>query len=332
MQESDFQRVSEEELTDPDSRTLLLKPDAPQTYTAYLVLKDWFGPPDEEDYETKIQWQYYIKAGEILLEIYDWKSTSWHLAVYHPDNDVTVAQEVAAKFLDILYKQAPRYAERVRSASLTATELVLLNPFAAYFSGAEALMDALDNAVENRILGIREHLIPSAFFLLVASFEGFLNLLYELYLKPSLRDERVYQRLGREQVDLKLRLSPIYCVCFKYELIGYASDEFQRLQYIVGLRNEFIHANLTGPMKVPVALEDGYNFLLQSESVGKYSLPRDIGLFDVQHLKFVRQTVEDVVAAILDSMEPRYKRELLSVLRERAFTVQLADGEYIIIA
>jgi len=174
-------------------------------------------------------------------------------------------------------------------------------------------------------------LYRAAFFLYVASFEGLLNLIYEIYLNPALRDERIFNRLKREQIDIKLRLAPIYCTCFKHEVIDASTEEFHRFQYIVDLRNDFIHANITKPMKSSIVQEDDFVFWIDSEQSSKYGLPRDATELDQHHLKFVRRAILDMVKIILDAMKPRYKREFSQVIYDEAINVGIDDEEFIVI-
>ncbi len=56
--------------------------------------------------------------------------------------------------------------------------------------------------------------LPSGFLPICGSAGGFPKLIYDLYLRAELRDDRIVDRLSREQIDVKLRLAPVYCECF----------------------------------------------------------------------------------------------------------------------
>ncbi|HVG29904.1 MAG TPA: hypothetical protein VM864_09415 [Pyrinomonadaceae bacterium] len=360
MELTDIQRATEDEMSALRERTLLLKPTEISSYVIYSILKDTIGtqPGGIFTDEEKSQWGYAVKVQGAYLEVYDWKLESWSVGIYQDDGDVPKAQQIGEDFLALIKKQAPKYSGKLKSAASNATGFIYQNPFAIYFSGARNLLEqaeALESAntlelwkrgdpyrtdwdesnqpdflIDPYQSALSEDLYRSAFFLFVASFEGLLNLLYELYLKPELRDDRIYNRLAREQVDIKLRLAPTYCVCFKDEVIDHRSEEFQRFQYIVDIRNDFIHANLTKPMTTALANEDGCIFSIASSSEGKYGLPRNITDLNVAHLNFVQKTIEDMVSIVTERMKPRYKREFRAIVSEDRLIVDLVESEYVI--
>jgi hypothetical protein len=251
---------------------------------------------------------------------------------YHSDRNF--AKKIGSEFLEYLKLQSTKALAKLKSSSANATGYIFQNPYAIYFSSAKNLLEQGKSLIDSERPWIvkkkQSDLIRSAFFLFVASFEGFLNLIYELYLKPSLRDERIYARLSREQVDIKLRLAPMYCLCFGVDTIDHKNDLFQKFQYIVDLRNDFIHANLTKPMRTAVVTEDKHEFLYEYEADGKYGLPKSIAALDVDDIKFVMETIEAMVNFVIEAMKPRQKHEFRPSILEEQIYVTVVDNEYII--
>lgn len=235
-------------------------PDELSPYTVYTILKDLFGNPNSDFDPTKSEWAYDLKVPGATIEIYDWKLGWVRIHVCAESDDHEEAMRIGEEFIEVLQKQAQRHSKQIKSAAETTNSYILQNPFALYYKSAKNIMEELEqmnsSESESAVLLLEkplqlEDLCRSAFFLFIASFEGFLNLIYELYLKSELKDERIYDRLSREQIDIKLRLAPVYCNCFKSELISSESESFKKFHSIVNLRNDFIHANLTKAMKIP---------------------------------------------------------------------------------
>lgn len=100
----------------------------------------------------------------------------------------------------------------------------------AYYSTAENLADLADKIDEISVdhynlpnsfslFSKKDDIFKSAFLMLLSSFEGFLNILYELYLQPELRSDRLFERISREQVDIKLRLARFIVAALKLKLL-----------------------------------------------------------------------------------------------------------------
>jgi hypothetical protein len=142
---------------------------------------------------------------------------------------------------------------------------VIENPFALHYQTAEELIAIAEKLRTERgdapgsapMVDSQYTLCRAAFFQLVAAIEGLLNLVYEIYLKVELRDDRVADRLIREQIDVKLRLAPVYCDCFAGQPFDHTTQAFRNFHRLVNARNDFIHANVTRAMKTSVVNYDG---------------------------------------------------------------------------
>jgi hypothetical protein len=234
-------------------------------------------------------------------------------------------QAIVAQEARELVRLLEREAARISPNEETEAQLYTFqNIFHGYFERARKLLGQRE--------GWKDPLdLATAFFLLVASFEGFLNLVYELYLEPSLRqDVRAREHLNRSPIDVKLRLAPLYCSCFKVRVL--AMDEaFKRWQAVINLRNNLIHANLSASMTLREHTEGGVPFLI-SRDVGKnrYNLPDKFSELKQEHLDFVCETIEQMVESVLSSMKVRYQQELSKVLHRPYFRARWIDDEFVI--
>ncbi|MBD2532080.1 hypothetical protein H6G97_21830 [Nostoc flagelliforme FACHB-838] len=329
--------TNENEHPDYQNRTVLLKPDDLSPYAAYLTLKGLFGEPNRHSIDNKSQWSYELKVPNAILDVYDWKIESWSVGVYADSGDELEAKKIGQEFVELLQKQAQKYNSQIKSAAINTENFILQNPFALYYQSASNLMEHLkkinSNSLKSDIISniMSKDICRAAFFLFMASFEGLLNLIYELYLKPELRDERIYDRLSREQIDIKLKLAPLYCSCFKDELIDGESEEFKNFHSIINLRNDFIHANLTKAMKTPVIFEDGCMFILSVSMRDKLGLPKNISELRIQDLLIVEQSIDNMINILIKAMKPRYKKEFKSVMEINFIHIEKEDGELIVI-
>lgn len=205
------------------------------------------------------------------------------------------------------------------------------NLFHLYFDEGRSLLEELQNNQEQKYLPKNHFPELSPFFLFVASFEGFLNLIYELYLSKEYRDDdRVRDHLKRAPLDVKLRLAPAYCSCFRKKIIE-SNESFKKFQAVIELRNDFVHANLTEVMIKHKIEIDGIPFKKHlKKRRHHYDLPRSPYQINVKHLEFVCDVIEHTVELVLGAMKPRHKRELDLILHKPRFEARFIDDEYVV--
>lgn len=356
MKISDVSLCKEEDIARICFRHALFKPEDISPLNVYYILKDLVGPPNGDFDETKSQWTYFLQVPDAKLEIYDWKLETWSIAVYvdvgddvidefthlmngrksHQDvqkriselikpEDIARAEKIGDEFLDLLRKLVPKFSSKISKVAAEAKRFVLQNPFALYYNSAEILLGKAKKNDDNSSDYCR-----SAFFLFIAAFEGLLNLVYELYAKPDLRDERIYDRLAREQIDIKVRLAPLYCSCFTNNPVDHHSEVFKRFHSIVNLRNDFIHANFTKPMKTPIVFEDGITFMVQQETRDKNGLPKSIEDLSPPDIQIVKDSIDQMTGLLIEAMQPRFRHEFRKILYEDYVPVLIDDGEVIV--
>jgi hypothetical protein len=145
-----------------------------------------------------------------------------------------------------------------------------------------------------------------------------------------LRDERIYERLARDQIDIKVRLAPVYCTCFSNNPIDHHSDAFKRFHSIVNLRNDFIHANLTKPMKTPIVCEDGHTFMVELDDREKDGLPKSFAILDPHDIEGVKESIDEMVELLIEAMQPRFRHEFRRIRSEEYVSVLIEDGEVVV--
>ena len=330
------------------SRDYLLKPDI-NPYLVYTILKENFGQPNSEFFdEDKSQWQWLFTYKDFHIEIYDWKLLSSSIAIYHQSSDKEQSQKLAETINDLFNKAAQQKKAKIKLLVKEAKHKLLKNPFVTYYSTAENLLE-LSTAIDQWTLsnsaslqdelskGIgttltssldlwdkKSDLYRSAFLMFLSSFEGFLNIMYELYLKTELRADRLYDRISREQVDVKLRIAPIYCDGFKTKTINHEDDRFKNYLRLVNLRNDYVHANLIKSLERYIIEEDDHTFILENEDTS--DIPSNINELELKHVELAKKYIDDIVELVFESMETKTKREFKSIIFDSEIEVEDEDG------
>jgi hypothetical protein len=327
-----------------DKRTYLAKPTEFTPLEVYLSLKGLFGAPDTESIdEDKQQWTFLLKTGNALVEVYDWRLESWSIGVYEKNNKKKAAITIANELVRVIRQQSSRQKATLQALVKRPQGQVIENPYVLYYQTASELLqwaqelnDAYladpHDSVSQQDWMRRYPLCRAAFFQFVAALEGFLNLIYDLYLRAELRDDRIVDRLSREQIDVKLRLAPVYCECFSGTPIDHTTDAFRTFHKLANIRNDFVHANLTKAMRTPIVRHEGGTYLVQvSRSSVDDLVPGSFSSFDIAHLQKVKSAVDGIVAQILASMKPRFRRELGEIMHDDYVEVEYEDGIPIVV-
>lgn len=323
-------------------RDYFLKPTSLSPYQAYKTLKEEFGAPNSSMFDDmKSQWQYSLQTHEAYFEIYDWKLFSWSIGIYLKKGKKKSAEDIAQNFLKAFENKATKYNSAIKEKLKSPSGLVIENPFLTYRETADSLFELLSVLKEPKqsekwefeFSGWAKHydLCRSAFIMYLSSVEGFVNLIYELYLRKALREKRVYDRMSREQIDLKLRLAPIYCECFKDDMLDSEADPFKQYHSLINLRNDFIHANLTKPMMSSVIYEDDVKFVVGSESTTAIGVPNNFSELGSDHVEKVKEITQNLIDYVIKEMKPKYRREFKSVMEEEYIEVEYEEDQLYIV-
>lgn len=301
--------------------------DAPEPYVVYRALKNQFGEPNGS-VNSYTQWSYELVMVGAMLRIQDWKLYGWTIEIYSDDKQKASADALMRNVVSLFNAEAARSGTLIKNLANNSKQFMLQNPYRIYFDSASNLLNIAEQSVDRQQ---RDILCRSAFFLFLSAFEGLLNLMYELYLKSSIRSNKD----GRESViranlDQKILLAPVYCMCFSQEKMEFHNDAYDRYKAIRSLRNNFIHANMTQAMKTSVITEDEKIFLLEPNRVKEYELPLIVSNLSVAHIKFVQKTVEDMKNAIISAMSVHYRHDFAQALESDEIIVEQSEEQYLI--
>lgn len=304
------------------ARDYVLKPESLVPYQIYTLLKERFGAPNSSMFDdTKSQWQYSLQCNDAYFEVYDWKMSTWSIGVFLKEGVKRKAEDIADELHCLFEKQAGRLAGKLKSKIKESKACVIENPYLMYRTTADSLFVLAQEMKEVTVTGagnINFHqwgqhydVCRAAFIMYLSSVEAFVNLIYELYIRDELREKRIYERIVREQIDLKIRLAPAYCECFKKGVLDSETDVFRRFHSLVNLRNNFVHANFTKPMMTPLIHEDGIDFVLPSDSETLIGIPNHFGSLESNDVEIACNITQELIDYMVGEMRPRYKKEIL---------------------
>jgi len=171
----------------------------------------------------------------------------------------------------------------------------------------------------------RQGFLISAILAHIVSLEGFLNVVYHLFMKPDLADEQVRSRVEREPLDLKLRLVDTFCDCFEVAPIDRNSELYKAFLHLVDIRKNLAHAKLTAAMRDAVVIEEEYPFLVPAEVPSKYGITSDPLALDENTVGQAGRIVRTIVRQVIRSMKPEDRYPFAIVHRDER--IQYSRGE-----
>lgn len=307
-------------------------------YLVYIYLKNNFGKPNvqEESLDSKMQWCWQFQYKDYFIEIYDWKLIHTSIAIYDENADENNCEIFGNRLRNLIEKKAVQKKNVLKQIIKDSKHKIIENPFLIYYNSAENLMNLAkfidELSSENKIsfgeflnqLENQDSAYRSAFLMYLSSFEGFLNILYELYLKEDLRKDRLYERILREQIDIKLRMAPIYCEGFKVKTINYEDERFKEYLRLINLRNDFVHANLNKSLERYLVKEDNCIFIIENDK--PEGISSNFNKLTEENVIQAKNTINNIIELIFESLETKTKREFKRIIYQDEIEVEDEDG------
>jgi hypothetical protein len=74
--------------------------------------------------------------------------------------------------------------------------------------------------------------------------DSFINLILLVFRKEEyVNDERLYDNLIRQQIDIRVKTLHLHCTCFP-QRINSKTDAFKKFHTLMNKRNDFLHGNI----------------------------------------------------------------------------------------
>lgn len=150
--------------------------------------------------------------------------------------------------------------------------------------------------------------------------EAFINLVLLVFRKDEYKnDERLYESLIRQQIDIRVKTLHLHCICFPSQ-IDHTTTAFKKFHTLMNRRNDFIHGNID-PNKLIV--EDVW---FDHKTIPLFE--KDEGLIvkmtrnysaNVEPEKALEdfQTISDFIELILMTMEENDLRLFVQIMTDR---------------
>lgn len=322
-------------------------------FHVYLFLKKRFGKVNPSKWVTldsdgliessgKVQWLYFIRMPHGLLEIYDYKREHCIFASYTLDQGYT-GSEMPAELVDdlkVFINELRQFITTIHVQEKSAFNgHIIINPFEVHYRNASYHLRKLRNLARKELTthgyyermklhNESEYLSYAAFVLLMASVEGFVNLLYELYLRPDIRENNsIRKKIVNDKLDFKIKMLPIYCSVFKNR--WRENDPiYVELKRLMTLRNEIVHADFIDNSYMTTTVEDG--FLFHGKRIGKeeeytvyFGYPRHSLPFIIKS----KEIIDSAIRKIVDLLETKQRRRFKQVIHDYYIGYYLMNGE-----
>lgn len=301
-----------------------------EPYSIYHLLKQHVGVPNAKTSKHSY-WCYECEVPTGFVRISDWKLYGCSITIYPDDEQSATADLLYDELIALFNKDRNNQnkTNHIKAMAKDSTRFLLQNPYRVYFNTGSDLL----KLAENMPVGEQQDtLCRSAFFQFLSAFEGLLNLLYDLYLRSTIRtNKELAESVIKMPLDHKIAMAPIYCICFNSDKLTIPEETYKRYKAIRTLRNNFIHANLTVAMKTTIVKDGELTFLLQPNQTKEYQLPLVVSNLNVDHLHFTQATIKAMKSAIIHDMHPTYRYDFDQALERDSLVVEQDQyGNYMI--
>jgi hypothetical protein len=240
----------------------------------YKYLKARFGPPNgfvmflkNRSSDNLIHWQYSLRAFDATINI--WGKTSgieisvkqnsilditeneWQLLVENVQNDYKKYSKemsnVGSQFEHwSLFINPFSRIERVIKDYVYQLEKLNLTEAGSYIIGSKGSYDSYKRDLKKWIKNITKaaSLGTTIRMLCPVMAESFINLILLVFRKSEYaKDERLYENLIRQQIDIRVKTLHLHCTCFPKQ-IDSDNTAFKNFHTLMNRRNDFLHGNI----------------------------------------------------------------------------------------
>lgn len=289
----------------------------------YKIMDEAFGPYNLDPGE-KSTWGWIVYTDGGLLTVYDYKG-GWSVGRLYSDISKELETE-ATSLRDALIQEAKKIVFTKKQIAKEKIGGSIRNPYSMYRAVTATILKQADslkeeirtlrnggdfsNFVESMNVEIfQSRLFIAAFMNTFLSLEGFVNLVYRIFLRKRYQNEIYERRLKNEMLPIKILEMDVYCHSFLHPPFSEEDELFSAVQYFLSLRNSFLHANICDPMESHLIKHGEYLLHVKSKAEGKtdYGLgytPQDISKDQVIR---ANRLVEKFVIKTIQAMKPGTK-------------------------
>jgi hypothetical protein len=289
---------------------------------AFKIMVDTFGSPNGTAGKDSV-WQWVIKSPAGLLTVYDFQA-SWSIGVLGIDVEINSDLNNHASILrDWILEEA----SKTKFSKKLIEELKLggniLNPYALYRRTTNHLLNQAEStATTERLLkglelkGTLGNLIDTsrtyeimssyyrgAFITSLLSLEGFVNLIYLLFLKEKYRNKFYLSRLQNEFLPIKILDIDTYCSSFESTPVSLTDELFKAIQHLVNVRNSILHANISEAMESHLIRYKKHFVFTEISDDEKFGISSNLKDISEKHIIRASKLVRKLVISVIRSMD-----------------------------
>lgn len=286
----------------------------------FKVLKDQFGPPHTTYIGEKITWLWYFKTPYGFLTVYDYNG-AWSVGYRSVDNRLNLtnlsddlkreAFDLATAIINEANKiKIPNNLKKDKKGGS------ILNPYALYSNTAQSLIKESELIIQdikqnrgkeiyyelNRSKSVAA-LYRSSYMANFQSLEGFINLIYTLFIKNRYKHDFYEGTLRNMMLPQKLLEMDQYCHSFKKQVITMGEELFKAFQFYVNSRNTLMHSNISEAMQAQL-VQVGEDYLLaRGSKTEKYGIVIDPNYITNIHVYRTELLVRKIIIRIINSLD-----------------------------
>ncbi len=290
----------------------------------YKVMQDTFGPINTDYVGEKSAWEWVLKTDKGLLSVYDYKG-GWSIGYVGSKPGL---REELREYADILKDVILEEANKVKISKKKIKEStiggIITNPYALFSSTSDQLLEEAKKVISeikeykinkdnllntkgwNRSLAVAA-LFRVAFITSYLGIEGFINIVYTIFLNKRYKNEVFERKLQNEMIITKLLEIDKYCGEFKDPVISIDEELFKAFQHLTNIRNDFVHANIIKDMKSHLVQVGPYQLLAEEKSERKYGISAHPGRITNVDVIRTQRLIQKIVIKIINALNERIR-------------------------
>lgn len=308
-------------------------------FVVYCFLKEHFGKPNYPslDIEGKVTWEYVLKPprSRALLAVYDWKLHSWSIGIKFPSSRREISYEERSKYdkearadANILLDEIVEYAKIADIPVTKYSYQWIENTHRINYSYGEHFLESLSQTVNtSNVPALSQSFLPPYFeescfawgavMSFVISVEAMFNIIFEIYLKREIREDKALRhRVFRLPLLDKWLLFASLCTCF-VEPLNRRCRGYRSLDRLIKIRNSWAHAGVIDEMRTFIIRKDKLIFATKRSPISKEIHPR-IRAANYTLAKRVKNDVDMIKLEILSAMKSSDRKKFEKALGQDA--------------
>ena len=313
---------------------------------AYKIMHETFGPPNTDFVGEKSNWEWILKTDKGLLSVYDYKGW-WSIGYVGTDRNIKKELiEYASMLKDAILEEANKFKITKKQIKDKKIGGIITNPYSLFFNTAEHLLDEAQRIItdirnynkdkkgsdlfteelnKSLIVGA---LFRSAFVASYLGFEGFINVIYNIFLDSRYRNDIFENKLKKEMIPIKLLEIDKYCNGFTGPVILVEDELFKAFQYLTNIRNDFVHANIVKDMESHLVIDKQYPIFAEEKTGKKYGISYHPAIISNLDVIRTRKLIEKIVIKIINTLDKRIKMDFAIVhTHARIFYIYNKKGQ-----